>query len=350
MHEAKLLPLVNRVYEVALQVEELKAFGVNEVVFSSNLGLRFPKVELDNALRKASFLDSIDGKRTHLSRIVEVFGNILRKWKDNWSSHFWYPYKAKMRPPVARALVNIVLRGNDGLVLDPFCGSGTTLVEARWLGADSIGVDAVPFYVELTRAKCSVFEGEMNEAIELLLEAYKRTTDEQRAELRRDEILLTMEWTKDLLEQLEIKPGKFEVAEGDARSLSSIPADSVDGIVTSPPYAEAIDYLNMDAHGLLAMGFSKRKLRSLKRRMIYADKRYAKNMALAYYEMDRVLKPGGRVAVVIGNSRGKDNIRFTKRFFAKRGYRLLMDVEELIASTGVYSIQFDHILLFEKPD
>jgi len=255
MHEAKLLPLVNRVYEVALQVEELRAFGANEVVFSSNLGLRFPKVELDNALRKASFLDSIDGKRTYISRIVEAFGNILRKWKDNWSSHFWYPYKAKMRPPVARALVNIVLKGRDGLVLDPFCGSGTTLVEARWLGVDSIGVDAVPFYVELTRAKCSVFEGEMNEAIELLLEAYERTTDEQRAEQRRDEILLTMEWTKELLEQLEIKPGKFRAVEGDARSLSDILAESVDGIVTSPPYAEAIDYLNMDATACSSWAF-----------------------------------------------------------------------------------------------
>ena len=38
-------------------------------------------------------------------------------------------------------------------VLDPFCGAGTTLVEARLSGRPSIGVDKNPLAIALTRAK-----------------------------------------------------------------------------------------------------------------------------------------------------------------------------------------------------
>lgn len=48
------------------------------------------------------------------------------------------PFAARMRPPVARALVAIY---GAPPVLDPMCGSGTTCVEAAYLGYESIGID-----------------------------------------------------------------------------------------------------------------------------------------------------------------------------------------------------------------
>ena len=38
-----------------------------------------------------------------------------------------------------------------GIVLDPFCGTGTTLLAARHLGLKSVGIDVSPRYLELTK-------------------------------------------------------------------------------------------------------------------------------------------------------------------------------------------------------
>ena len=43
---------------------------------------------------------------------------------------------------------------NCGIVLDPFCGTGTTLVAAKNLGLKSIGVDISRPYLELTQKRC----------------------------------------------------------------------------------------------------------------------------------------------------------------------------------------------------
>lgn len=42
-----------------------------------------------------------------------------------------------------------------GMVLDPFCGTGTTLVVAKALGRAGIGIDISPAYVDMTRRRLS---------------------------------------------------------------------------------------------------------------------------------------------------------------------------------------------------
>jgi len=64
--------------------------------------------------------------------------------------HRLHPYMGKFIPQ----LVEIFLRKFEPkLVYDPFCGSGTTLVEANSLGIDSIGADISAFNVLLSRVK-----------------------------------------------------------------------------------------------------------------------------------------------------------------------------------------------------
>lgn len=41
-----------------------------------------------------------------------------------------------------------------GLVLDPFCGTGTTMLVAQQLGRRSIGIDVSPTYLQLAAARC----------------------------------------------------------------------------------------------------------------------------------------------------------------------------------------------------
>ncbi len=65
-------------------------------------------------------------------------------------THPLHAYPARMHPATARALVELI---EPRVVVDPFCGSGTTLVEARFAGAQAIGVDANPLAVLIARAK-----------------------------------------------------------------------------------------------------------------------------------------------------------------------------------------------------
>jgi hypothetical protein len=70
-------------------------------------------------------------------------------------THPVHSYPARLHPATARALVELVVdRMRDGTVLlDPFCGSGTTLVEARAVNQPAIGIDLNPLAVRLARVK-----------------------------------------------------------------------------------------------------------------------------------------------------------------------------------------------------
>lgn len=107
------------------------------------------------------------------------------KWRGNWS-----PYIPR----------NILLRySQEGdLVLDQFAGGGTTLVEAKLLNRDIIGVDVNDVALERCRDKVD-FEHEGAD-------------------------------------------GKVYIRKGDARDLNFAPDESIDLICTHPPYANIIKY------------------------------------------------------------------------------------------------------------
>lgn len=71
--------------------------------------------------------------------------------------HSMSSYLGSFPPKVPRAILNAMIpRGS--VVLDPFCGSGTTLVEARRLGHESVGIDLNPLAVSLSQAKMESVE------------------------------------------------------------------------------------------------------------------------------------------------------------------------------------------------
>src|SRR5262245_59473231 len=65
-------------------------------------------------------------------------------------SHPFHTYPARLHPATAKVLVEFA---GDGTILDPFCGSGTVLVEARAAGQRAIGSDLNPLAVLVARAK-----------------------------------------------------------------------------------------------------------------------------------------------------------------------------------------------------
>src|SRR5688572_5041948 len=71
-------------------------------------------------------------------------------------THPFHSYPARLHPATARVLVELVGgrgAGRGRTIVDPFCGSGTTLVEARAAGFRAAGVDLNPLAVLVARAK-----------------------------------------------------------------------------------------------------------------------------------------------------------------------------------------------------
>jgi len=69
-------------------------------------------------------------------------------------THGVHSWPARLHPATARQLVALVAdRSPGGRLVDPFCGSGTVLVEAQRAGRAALGVDANPLAVLVARAK-----------------------------------------------------------------------------------------------------------------------------------------------------------------------------------------------------
>ncbi len=72
--------------------------------------------------------------------------------KTDYLTHPLHPYPAKFIPQIPNALIQELSSVGD-TVLDPFCGSGTTLVEALALKRHAVGLDANPIACLISKAK-----------------------------------------------------------------------------------------------------------------------------------------------------------------------------------------------------
>ncbi|MBW3624452.1 MAG: site-specific DNA-methyltransferase, partial [Armatimonadetes bacterium] len=71
-------------------------------------------------------------------------GDINKLLPEDLAVHGWYRFVLSFPPHLVRDyLLQFALR-SDQTVLDPFCGTGTTLVECKQHGIPSIGVEANP--------------------------------------------------------------------------------------------------------------------------------------------------------------------------------------------------------------
>jgi DNA modification methylase len=64
---------------------------------------------------------------------------------DDLAAHDWYRFVLSYPPHLVRDYLKRLPAPEGRRVLDPFCGTGTTIVECKKLGVSSIGVEAHPF-------------------------------------------------------------------------------------------------------------------------------------------------------------------------------------------------------------
>ena len=87
----------------------------------------------------------------------------LHRQCTRYSAHGLHEYRGKFNPQVVRAIGNLLRLEPGAWVLDPFCGSGTTLLEAAHIGWNGLGVDINPLAVLIANAKIAAFNASPDE-------------------------------------------------------------------------------------------------------------------------------------------------------------------------------------------
>lgn len=107
----------------------------------------------------------------------------LREADTTKHVHRLHPYKGKFIPQLVEYFLNNHLNTfkkevffNEGdVVLDPFMGCGTTLVQASELGLHSVGIDISDFNCLISEVKCNDYN--IDQLKKTLFEALKKTTE-----------------------------------------------------------------------------------------------------------------------------------------------------------------------------
>jgi DNA methylase len=98
---------------------------------------------------------------------------------DRVHVHGFHTYPARMHPQTAARLVQ-ALSGPGETVLDPFCGSGTVLVEALIAGRRAVGTDLNPLAVRLAALKTAPPGPEARDALVVAARAASDLADQRR--------------------------------------------------------------------------------------------------------------------------------------------------------------------------
>ncbi len=231
--------------------------------------------------------------------------------RGNWATHKGN-YRGNWSPYIPRNIILKYTQKGDW-VLDQMMGSGTTLVEAKLLERNAIGLDVNFDAVMVARDR-------LNFSYNPLFHDYR-------------EPQIKTYW-------------------GDARNLNKIDDESIDLIATHPPYANIISYTrNKKNDGDLS-------------RLPFEE--YLREMRKVAKESFRVLKPGKICAVLIGDTRKHKHfvpIAFrVMQSFLDVGFILKEDIIKLqwnmkgtrerwrAKEYEFYLIGHEHIFVFRKPE
>ena len=80
-------------------------------------------------------------------------GELNKLYPEDRPAHDWYRFVLSFPPHLVRGYIQQFLLDASHCVLDPFCGTGTTLVECKKLGVASVGIEANPMAHFASRVK-----------------------------------------------------------------------------------------------------------------------------------------------------------------------------------------------------
>lgn len=362
---------------------------------------------------QTKLFEFIDEKETQLAEGLQSLDRLIPASQTRSYTHAIHPYVAKFMPHFPNLFIRLLTKPGD-VVLDPMCGSGTTLIDAMLNGRHALGIDIDPLSILITKVattrmsqtklkKLQDWEKKI-EKFEVYPENYNLKIVHNHQIWFRDDVLATILYIKseiNLLDDEDLKDiarlslSKIikEVSNADPRDLMpeinhdkpvnekadvfksfskslektiekisqytqrikeypdvnativgndarkiTLKDNCVDLIVTSPPYAYAMDYARIHKLSLFtSLGLTNDDVRTLSKEYVgtdrisvketfefpselnflqtfvdtLADKNKKRSLCLHKYLLDmyeitkecsRVLKTGGHFVYVIGNS------------------------------------------------
>lgn len=345
-NEFELLSSVTEVFELEFAYYEFKMLSKSELI------------------KRSAYFRLIDDIETIHSKICKETSKALYEnrskstasyfrngmFSTGYAIHGLFPYRGKFHPQLIKALMNMTGIKEGKIILDPMCGSGTLSVEASLTGVNSIGIDKNPFASFMSKVKLEslninvdlleekskdtkkILDGFLNKDVvsqsllssddeeskigRLFLLAfldamgYARRTTKNIAQLFPQVLAMYVKQVKSFLitlQKLKLTLGKGKIEFGDARNLSNINDSTIDGVITSPPYSFAIDYIENDKPQLEYLGYNVNKLKedmigligNTRREKI---ERYFEDIDMALYEISRVLKNKKYCVIIIGSN------------------------------------------------
>ena len=174
-------------YEQNLLHLEIQALFPNSVLDDSGRQLILRNIcksdipMLDRLTYIASYFIGNECHYTKQYKLEHNKSKSPKRQNTRYASHGLHEYKGKFNPQIVHALLNILGANGDCTVLDPFCGSGTTLVESAICGFSSYGFDINPLAAQLAPLKVKALTIDCIKAKELLIAAIDFLSDNNNA-------------------------------------------------------------------------------------------------------------------------------------------------------------------------
>lgn len=392
----ELLPSVDELFELELAYLEYNSL---------------PKEKL---LDRLAYFKSIDGKSTkhfemynhNSTALTEDRSGDTKTYFENgvfstgYATHGLFPYRGKFHPQLIKAIINIIGISEDDTILDPMCGSGTTNIEASLMGINSYAIDLSPFCQLMTKVKYNsltlnreLLQGLTGHYKELfnyfekkdIINRLSKVKDKEKLKLSEMALLAYLDalgYSKRVTSsnhlQLFLKVlkryettvyeflsnssnkinhlGVLKILDKSIATKIDLEDNSIDGIITSPPYSFAIDYVENDEAQLNYLGYDIEEIRNkmigLKGRN--KDERldnYFRDMDIVCCEAGRILKCGKYFVVIIGsNTNQTGGIRLENKIIdscKKHDLHLVKSILKPIKGMR-NTMKDEYILFFQK--
>lgn len=395
-NKVELFPSVNELFELELAHLEYKSLS-GEQLLERTAYIK----SVDNKFSNHYLLYSNNSEKIHADRSSATQAYFEEgQFSTGYATHGLFPYRGKFHPQLIKGLINILNIQKGETILDPMAGSGTTNVEAALMGINSKAIDVSPFCQFMIKTKYEALtidlklleqtkienkklfdffkQGDVlkkitkigddnkikiyNLAFLAFLDAlgYSKRVVKSNHEQLFDKVLPRyIETVKSFLSNKyfdQNKIGNLNVlSDSDALNIK-IESNSVDCVITSPPYSFAIDYVENDKDQLEFLGYDTTEL---KNRLI-GLKGKTKNQKLENYfadmdsfclQVSKVLKKGKYFVLIIGsNTNQTGGIRLEETVInSAKKYDMPLVKSILKPIKGMRNtMKEEYVLIFEK--
>lgn len=298
--------------------------------------------------KETAYKKKIDGKISYyyyFSKIKPVKASLGTRYL----THGLDFYKGNFHAQMIRSLINYCNLPPKSIILDPFCGSGTTLIEANLLEFNAIGIDINPIaslnsyiktklldvplnylishnqkYFDLNYFNTKNFKKfKFNEILEINIKElfylfiYSRAISDEtyilknRFESFKDNYKIIIDILRNyqvLKKQLKLSIGKTKIIHGDNLfHLKLMKENIIDCIITSPPYLEVIDYISNDINQIKYF-INEREINQLRNESYeqkfesyrITENNYWLKMVKFLQEAFRILKSNSHLIIIVG--------------------------------------------------